>query len=139
MDSYFGSLPGRCPDGLLPFIAAVKDADPNKFNFVHTIKAAMMVLDLVQIRDGPVPGYRLILDMKGATIAHVGKINFASMKRGLDYQQEGLPVKLKAVHVINAMPLIHQILAIVRPLLKPETRQMVSSGIVVPVLPSLRC
>ncbi|XP_034236694.1 alpha-tocopherol transfer protein-like isoform X2 [Thrips palmi] len=121
---YYSPLPARCPDGVVAFLCSIKDNDPNKFNFVNCIKVSLMVLDLVQLRDGPVPGYRLILDMKGTNIAHVAKINFATMKRALDYQQEGLPVKLKSVHVINAIPLLHQILALVKPLLKPETRNM---------------
>ncbi|KAJ1523012.1 hypothetical protein ONE63_002147 [Megalurothrips usitatus] len=120
----FAPLPGRTPDGLVAFVVGFKDPEPANFMFVESIKLGLMVLDLVQLRDGPVPGYRLIMDMRGSTISHVAKINFATMKRGLDYQQEGLPVRLKGVHVINAIPLVHQILAIMKPVMKPETREM---------------
>lgn len=64
-----------------------KDPEPSAFMFVEAIKLGLMVLDLVQLWDGPVPGYRLIMDMRGSTIQHVAKINFTTMKRGLDYQQ----------------------------------------------------
>lgn len=124
--SRFSPLPGRTPEGLLAFVVGFRDPEPSSFMFVEAVKLSLMVLDLTQLRDGPVPGYRLIMDMRGSTISHVAKINFATMKRGLDYQQEGLPVRLKGVHVINAIPLVHQILAIMKPILKPETREMVS-------------
>ncbi|XP_052132406.1 alpha-tocopherol transfer protein-like [Frankliniella occidentalis] len=120
----FAPLPGRTPEGLLAFVVGFKDPDPSHFLFVEAVKLSLMVLDLVQLNDGPVPGYRLVMDMRGTNIAHVGKINFATMKRGLDYQQEGLPVRLKGVHVINAIPLVHHILAIMKPVMKPETREM---------------
>lgn len=39
--------------------------------------------------------------------------------------QDGLPIRLKGIHVFNAVPLIHQLLALVKPIMKKELFDLV--------------
>lgn len=47
------------------------------------------------------------------------------MKNFVYYIQEALPLRLKAVHFINMVPMIERILAMARPFLKKELLEMI--------------
>lgn len=70
-------------------------------------------------------GYVLIIDTKTLHIGHLPKIGLFTVKNFVYYIQEALPLRLKAVHFINMVPMIERILAMARPFLKKELLEMI--------------
>lgn len=84
-----------------------------------------MVTDLWMAKEGIAAGHALVVDMEGSTLAHLAKVNLMAMKKFMYYIQEALPVRLKAVHFINAVSFMDKLLAMMRPFMKKELMDMI--------------
>lgn len=58
------------------------------------------------------------------------KIESVKYKLFYLYSQEGLPVRLKAIHVLNTKPLIDKIMILVKPFMKKELLNMVNMELI---------
>lgn len=104
------------------------DYNSTNFTFNDAVKAFFMVADVRMISNDPDPdnlsdGECPIFDMTGATIWHVLKVTFSTLRLYFRYTQEAHPIRAKTIHVVNCSPLINRIMALIRPLLKPEVAE----------------
>jgi hypothetical protein len=51
-----------------------------------------------------------IIDMKGARFGHLFRPSVSSMMKGLKLLQEGCPIEIKSVHVLNTFPFVNIIM-----------------------------
>lgn len=56
---------------------------------------------------------------------HLTRARIGLLKKFFHYVQEGLPIKLKAFHIVNCVTFIDKALAIVKPFIKKEVFEMV--------------
>ncbi|KAG5680464.1 hypothetical protein PVAND_009972 [Polypedilum vanderplanki] len=100
------------------------DYDSRNFVFNDVVKAFFTFADLRLVSPDPNPeladGEIPIFDMKGLSIWHLFKINFATLKLYFKYVQEAHPVRVQQCHIVNCTPLLSRVMSLVRPLLKPE-------------------
>jgi len=98
------------------------------------MKILNMVIDLWLYAEGTSLGHVILFDMKNVSFGHVGRLSPMGLKKFLYYLQEGLPVRLKGFHFMNASPVIDVILNMMRPFMKKQLMDMVRSILLCMVL-----
>lgn len=101
------------------------DDDPNKFDYVNTVKWNFMADDVRYITYdsvGLTEGEISIMDAKGFSFRHFVKVaaNLATLRLYLTYVQEAVPFKIIQNHFVNCSPILTKIMSLIRPFLKKE-------------------
>jgi hypothetical protein len=85
-----------------------------------------MTCEVQNIMRGTNEGLVVIMDAAGLTIGHIARMNLMIIRKLLYYIQEATPVRLKALHILNTMPVVDKLLNIVKPFVKTELLELVS-------------
>ncbi|XP_032686048.1 alpha-tocopherol transfer protein-like isoform X2 [Odontomachus brunneus] len=93
---------------------------PNQFNFNECLKYLFMTCEVQNVIEGTSCGLVIILDATGFTLGHIARMNLMSLKKIMFFIQEAAPVRLKAIHVLNAIPAAETLLNMVKPFVKAE-------------------
>lgn len=96
--------------------------------FNDGIKLLLMSVDVNLNANGCSPGYVFLFDMHGVTLGHLTRLSVNSIRKFLEYLQEAMPVRLKAIHVVNVVWFMDKIIALMRPFMKRELYEMVSGS-----------
>ncbi|CAH2051544.1 unnamed protein product, partial [Iphiclides podalirius] len=80
-------LPMRCDDGSAILFTHFMDSDPTNFNIGETIKTVLMIMDLWQYEEGTWPGFVMVVDFNGMTLAHVARLDLQNIQQFLYYLQ----------------------------------------------------
>lgn len=67
----------------------------------------------------------MLVDLKGTGLGHLACPSIKSIQMALKLIQECAPLKLKAVHVLNVVPFIGMMIAMVKPFMRTEFYQKV--------------
>ncbi|XP_065205554.1 alpha-tocopherol transfer protein-like [Planococcus citri] len=121
----YGVFPVRDPNGYQIIFHRLKIFDASKYVFQDGVKLLSMAIDACLHVDGTAPGYIFLFDMRGVKLTHLTRLSLGALKKFFLYVQEGLPVRLKAIHVLNTKPLIDKIMILVRPFMKKELLNMI--------------
>ncbi|KAJ3652498.1 hypothetical protein Zmor_018456 [Zophobas morio] len=102
--------------------------DPNyqNFDWLLSMKLAFMLLDISQ-RTNPPSELVVIIDMKGVGFMHLTRFKIGAAKTFLEFLQEGMPLKIKMIHIINSNYIFDKILSIARMFIKSELMAMLKS------------
>ncbi|KAJ3663842.1 hypothetical protein Zmor_008063 [Zophobas morio] len=117
---FTGVLPKRTPDGCGILMFKLLDTKTDSFNCANIINLINMVSVLYLHLNGADTGVVALFDMKGFSLGHLTRLNMNPIKHALCLVQEGTPVRIKGIHVMNASPLIDKIMALIKPFLKTE-------------------
>lgn len=99
--------------------------EPSDYDFNSGVKSGFMVMDEFIWTHGSSPGLIYIADATGISLGHLTCINLMLAKKFTDYIQNALPVRLKAIHVINMSPVAELIYNIFKPFIKVELIDLV--------------
>lgn len=94
--------------------------DTSKFNFGEILKVFCMFVDLWLLRNGTAEGHIIMLDFENLQLGHLPKLSFMHLKKFMLYLQDAIPFRLKGVHVVNVVPFIDKLMALLKPFLKKE-------------------
>ncbi|XP_069681086.1 alpha-tocopherol transfer protein-like [Periplaneta americana] len=83
-----------------------------------------MVIDATQKAEGPFPGIVCIYDMQGVAFSHLTRVNLMTVKKYFIYVQEAMPVRMKAIHVLNVNPVASQAMNIIKPFINDTLRML---------------
>lgn len=119
-------LEQKTKEGYLMTFVKFLDPNPNKFDYLECVKYVLMTCEVQNMIHGTSEGLVIILDATGLTFAHIASINLMGIKKILFYIQEAAPVRLKAFHVLNAIPMVDTLLNLIKPFLKKEIINLVS-------------
>lgn len=118
-------------EGYVMTFAKLLDTEPTKFIQNEAIKYLFMTCETQNLMQGTNQGQIIILDAAGAKFGHVARMsNPIILKKLLFYIQEAAPVRLKAIHVLNSMSIVDTIFNMIKPLMKPELINIVSSQLI---------
>lgn len=120
----FVNMPVPTPEGYRIIFHRLKDTRPSQYFLETGFKLLTMSIEADLYEHGCSPGLVFLFDMQGARLGHLLRISLTSVQKIFEYLQDGLPVRLKAIHVINTVWFIEKILALVRPFLKKELYDM---------------
>lgn len=104
------------------------DPNPNKFDYFECLKYLLMTCEVQNVEHGTSEGQVVILDATGLSFGHIASMasNVTGIKKILFYIQEAAPVRLKAFHVLNTMPIVDTLLNLLKPFVKKEVMDLVS-------------
>lgn len=120
----FATLPQPDRNGYRIIFHRLADMRPREYMFNDGIKLLGMTLDASLYTEGCTPGYVFLFDMHGVKLGHLTRLSMNSIRRFFEYLQEGLPVRLKGIHVLNAVWFMDKVLSLVRPFMKRELFDM---------------
>lgn len=112
-------------EGYHIFYASFTDPDTSKYDYVSNMKLLTMVGDMMIRDNGTYKGHVTLIDLKGLAMGHLTSFSPMAMKKFLTYLQEGTPVRLKAIHFLNANPVMDMIMNMMKPFMKKELIEMV--------------
>ena len=104
----------------------MKNSRSSNYHFDEAIKTYFMTIDSCLYTQGPRPGIIFLFDMKNVGLMHLTRINMSSVRKFFHYLQDGLPAKLKAIHVMNVVSFFDKILYIIKPFIHAEILNVVS-------------
>ncbi|EEZ98182.1 alpha-tocopherol transfer protein [Tribolium castaneum] len=118
-------LPKPTKDNHKLFIYRLADPDPDKYNFVDSLRTFFMIADTrmvleTEFHSGEIP----IFDMEGFSLRHLTKITLPVLKKYMLYTQEAHPIRLKQIHILNIPPFLDRCLALLKPFMKSEVASM---------------
>ncbi|XP_020280803.1 alpha-tocopherol transfer protein-like [Pseudomyrmex gracilis] len=117
-------LEGTTKEGYKIIYGRLLDSDASNFVYNDVMKILNMVIDLWLYTEGTCDGHIILFDMKNVSFGHVGRLSPMGLKKFLYYLQDGLPVRLKGFHFMNASPVIDVILNMMRPFMKKQLMDM---------------
>ncbi|CAH0386362.1 unnamed protein product [Bemisia tabaci] len=119
-------LAGKTVEGHKLEVISLKDFTVSKFNLAQCCKYMFAMSDIAshEVLDNN-KGWRILFDMNGFGLGHFLRFHPAVVKKCILYVQDALPLQLKGIHIINAIPLVHQILAMVKPIMKKEVYDLI--------------
>lgn len=100
------------------------DTRSSQYIFNDGIKLLLMSVDMNLNLNGCAPGYIFFFDMQGASLGHLTRLSINSIRKFFEYLQEGMPVRLKAIHIVNVVWFMDKVLALLRPFMKREFYEM---------------
>ncbi|XP_063222915.1 retinaldehyde-binding protein 1-like isoform X3 [Bacillus rossius redtenbacheri] len=120
-------LPAATAEGYRVLMFRFTDYSASKYFLVPSLKGFCMSCDFHISENGLLPGVVAVFDMKGLSIFHIFRIHpFSMVKKILHYLQDCLPVRVKSIHLINAIFLAGKLLALIKPFLKKELAEMMA-------------
>ena len=87
----------------------------------------MMISEAALYKYGTSNGLVLCFDLNNFVAGHMLRNNLRSLKKFLAYVQDGMPIKIHAIHIFNTMKVFNLIMAVIKPFIKPELVEKVNS------------
>ncbi|XP_060880448.1 alpha-tocopherol transfer protein-like [Metopolophium dirhodum] len=121
----YGCLPIRSPNDYQIIYHKLRIFEANKYVFNDGVKLLIMAMDACFKVDGTCPGYIFLFDMRGVRLGHLTRLSISSLRKFFTFIQEGLPVRLKGIHVLNTQSIVDKIMMLLKPFMKKELLSMV--------------
>lgn len=99
------------PDNCTLILYRLSSYEPSDYDFDHAAKTYIMTFETAIFNNGPQNGMVGIIDMKGSRFGHLFRPRISSVRKGLRLLQEGCPIELKRVHVLNTFPFVNAIMS----------------------------
>ncbi|KAL3270859.1 hypothetical protein HHI36_021377 [Cryptolaemus montrouzieri] len=117
---YHASIPVMTDDNCVVHIFKLNDTKYYNFHIDPVAKLCFM-LPLISVNRKSLPnGLKVVIDAKGAGLFHLTRFKLKTMKMMIEYLQEGLPLHVKEIHVLNTMMMVDKLIFILKPFMKPE-------------------
>ncbi|KAB0791364.1 hypothetical protein PPYR_03164 [Photinus pyralis] len=91
--------------------------DSAVFTATELIKLVDMVLAMDVMEGGPYGGFIMVCDLTDFDAAHFIKVRVTETRRCLQYFQEAIPVRFKAIHYVVSGKMVELLMAMVKPFL----------------------
>ncbi|CRL02024.1 CLUMA_CG015172, isoform A [Clunio marinus] len=116
---YFVGLPVT-PDDNYVILQKLRSTDPKDYNFEDSVKTYIMKTEEYAYRNGPRSGTVFVNDLTGASFRHIFRVSMSSIFKGMKFLQEGSPLNVKAIHILNCPPFLNVIISMVKPFIWAE-------------------
>ncbi|XP_053617497.1 alpha-tocopherol transfer protein-like isoform X2 [Plodia interpunctella] len=121
----FSVLPGKSCEGYDIIFHRLRATEPSKYNFELGCRMLFMAVDACLSQRGPQPGVVFLFDMKGVKLGHLARCGLSSLRKFFQYLQEALPLKMRAIHVMNTEPIVDKIMMVMRPFMEKKLFDMI--------------
>lgn len=93
----------------------VTNTDAKSYHFDNAAKTMMMTTENCLYSDGPRAGVIYLFDLKDIGLSFLLRPSISSIRKGIKFLEEGSPINITAVHILNVVPFMHLIIRMVRP------------------------
>ncbi|XP_029161318.1 uncharacterized protein LOC114933052 [Nylanderia fulva] len=118
-------LEQKTKEGYIVAFAKLLDSDLSKFDYLECMKYLFMTCEVQNLIRGTSEGLVVVIDASGATFGHLARMNLMNLKKILFYIQEAVPVRLKAIHILNTAPVVDMMLNMIKPFAKAELLKLI--------------
>lgn len=118
-------LPVKDPNGYNILFHSLKQSDPSKYNLADSARLYFMMMDWCIRCEGTTSGIVLFFDVSGVRFGHLIRLSLSLVHKILTYVQEGLPVRLKAIHVLNTISVMDHLMYLIKPFMNRELLKMI--------------
>ncbi|GLV33596.1 uncharacterized protein CBL_21380, partial [Carabus blaptoides fortunei] len=115
----FCIIPERTADNRCIIINRLSDSNACNYNMDVAMKILLMTFDSL-LYENPPNGIILLFDMNLMRLSHITKTKIGTVRKILRYIQDGMPVCLREIHVLNVVWFFNRIFAIIKPLMYRE-------------------
>lgn len=112
------------PSGYSVVYHRLSSPKASNYCFDEAVKTYFMLLESCLSTDGPRPGLICLFDMSNVGLTHLLRVKISTIRKFFHYLQDGLPAKLKAIHVLNAVSFFDKVLYIIKPFIHAEILKM---------------
>ncbi|KAK4878926.1 hypothetical protein RN001_007072 [Aquatica leii] len=116
-------LPKRL-NGNAIFVSKLRDTNYQNFEWVDHFKLMSMVIEGLMYSDPP-EGVITIIDAEGFSLMHLMKLKLGLLKEFCKYIQEGVPMKISSVQVVNATYYMDLAFSVAKPFVKKEVMDLI--------------
>lgn len=116
---YYVALPVTSDNCNLIF-HKLKSSNPKDYVFDDAVKTFIMKTEIYAFNNGPRSGTIFINDLEGVSFWHLFRPGISSLRKGLKFLQEGSPMDVKAIHILNTVPFLDALMSMVKPFLRME-------------------
>lgn len=95
--------------------------NPKDYVFDDSVKTFIMKCETYAYQNGPRNGTIFLDDLQGTSIWHLFRPSISSIRKGLKFLQDGSPMDVKEIHILNTVPFLNSIIAMIKPYLRSET------------------
>jgi len=120
---YYCVSPERTDDGCAVIFHGLQDPVYSNYEMGPALTLLFMTLEAA-FYDHPPKGLIIVYDMKGASLMHLTRAKFGLLLPYCRYLQECLPVRGKAVHVLNTVYFIDKIMSVFKPFLTLQLKDL---------------
>ncbi|CAG9814862.1 unnamed protein product [Phaedon cochleariae] len=120
---HMSSIPVRTEQNDVVHFFKVHDTNYNNFDLVPIMKISYMLMDISQEKNPP-NGIIVVIDMKGLGLMHMTKMKIGAIKKYLTFLQEGFPMKMKEIHILNTVHFIDKLMSLIKVFMKSELMSM---------------
>lgn len=106
------------PDNNLAFCHKLRSVDPKVYDFDGACKTFIMKVEVTSCFQGPRDGVIFIDDLEGASVSHIFRASLNSVRKSMKFLQDGSPLEIKAIHVMNTPPFINNFISVAKPFMK---------------------
>ncbi|XP_050537211.1 alpha-tocopherol transfer protein-like [Daktulosphaira vitifoliae] len=117
---HYGCPSIRSPEGYQIIYHKLRLFESSKYVFNDGVKLLFMSLEACLRVEGTCPGFIILFDMRGVKLGHLTRLSVSSLRKFFIFIQEGIPVRLKGIHVLNSHALIDKIMVLIKPFMKKE-------------------
>ncbi|KYN06019.1 Alpha-tocopherol transfer protein [Cyphomyrmex costatus] len=118
-------LPKLDQNGNRIILQRIADPRPSQFIMNDSIKLLLMSIDASLYMDGCSEGYIFIFDMINIRFGHLFKLSINSFRKLFEYIQEGMPVRLKGMYIVNANWIVDKMMVLIKPFIKQELFEII--------------
>ncbi|XP_035225587.1 alpha-tocopherol transfer protein-like [Stegodyphus dumicola] len=124
--NFLNFLPLRSPEGASVWVPRIGSWDTKMFTPEEITRTGLVCLEK-EIKNPvtQVCGMVVLIDLKGFSWSHMSQITLKSLKCFIDTVQDGLPVRHKAMHIINNPSIFGTIFNTVKPFLSEKIKKRV--------------
>lgn len=121
-------MPERDRHGRLIMLMRIGAWDPNLLSYHDLQHAGMMCLDyMASDPSSQTAGITLIIDFEGYTATKLLSCSIDLIRRGLNYIQNCLPIRVKAQHIVRESYVFDMLYALIRPFIKKKMTARIHS------------
>ncbi|VEN62116.1 unnamed protein product [Callosobruchus maculatus] len=121
---HMATLPVRTDDNCAIHFFKLNDTNYHNYDVSVIMKLSFMLVD-VTLKNNPPDGLMVFLDMKGTGLMHLTKFKIGAIKKYFQFLQEGFPMKLKIIHIINGAYIMEKLMSIIKVFIKSELIDMI--------------
>ncbi|XP_028170310.1 alpha-tocopherol transfer protein-like [Ostrinia furnacalis] len=122
----FSVLPGKSVEGYDVIYHRLHYTEPSKYNFELGVKLFFMTIDMCLSKRGPQNGLIFLFDMRGVKLGHLARCGLSGFRKFFVYLQEALPVRMRAIHILNTEPVLDKLLLIIKPFMEKKFYDMLN-------------
>lgn len=122
---FYAPMPRLSPKKHLMMVCRFRHTDASKYVFSDGSRVFMMTTEAQFLARGPQEGLCTIMDMTNMCLSHLWRFPVPLVRRFIGMIQEGMPVRLKEIHIINCSYFLPTLMSFLKPFMKKELADLI--------------